>query len=710
MQKHIIFFISLFINLSSLSQVNIDSIWSIWSNKTQADTIRLRAMHELVHKGYLFSEPEIAFYFGKLQYDFAQSVNNKKWMADALNTQGISLKIRGDYAKAIVYYNKSLKISEDLKDKNGIAICLGNIAVVFNEQGNVKEALSYNKKTLKVFEELEYQGGIASTLNNIGIIYKKQFNYVESIFYLKKSLKIKEEIGDKKGIANSLINIGNIYNNQDKSAEAFTYYKNSLKIYKVIEDKSGIGNSLENIGNIYFKYKNFKKAFIYYESSLKIRKEIGEKKGVAISLFKIGEVFEIQGNNTKAISYFKEALVIFENISALYYVNDTREYLYSIYKEIGKYKQAMQMHEFFKESNDSLQNMSANNELRKMAYIHNYEIEKDSLDRIHSELQIKQVAKEKELNLKIKNDILVQNLLIVGILIVLSSLFFINKNLRKTKSQKLTIEEQHTELDTAHKDLNTAHKDLNIAHEDLTSSITYAKRIQAALMPTDLAVKDFFKESFILYLPKDIVAGDFYWLEKTKDTILFAVADCTGHGVPGAMVSVICKNGLNRSVREHNITQPSKILDKTRELVIQEFAKSNDDIQDGMDIALCSINEGKLSYAGANNPLVLIRNKEVIKIQADRQPIGTYIRPEDFTNHTLDIQKDDMIYIFTDGFVDQFGGEKGKKYRLKNLLTLLTNISTKELSDQHNILKQEFTSWKGKEEQIDDVCVMGVRV
>ena len=247
-------------------------------------------------------------------------------------------------------------------------------------------------------------------------------------------------------------------------------------------------------------------------------------------------------------------------------------------------------------------------------------------------------------------------------------------------------------------------------NQDITDSINYAKRIQAAILPANQQIIDSFKESFILYLPKDIVAGDFYWLEKTKDTTLFAVADCTGHGVPGAMVSVICNNGLNRSVREYNITQPSKILDKTREIVIQEFAKSKEDIQDGMDIALCSIKGNKLNFSGAHNPLIVIRNKEVIQIKADRQPIGSYIKPEDFTNHSIDIQKDDMIYIFTDGFADQFGGEKGKKYRLKNLLTLLINISTKPLKEQHTILKEEFSSWKGSQDQIDDVCIMGVRV
>ena len=258
--------------------------------------------------------------------------------------------------------------------------------------------------------------------------------------------------------------------------------------------------------------------------------------------------------------------------------------------------------------------------------------------------------------------------------------------------------------------LEQSKREVDKKNNEILDSINYAKRIQTAILPPKSMIVEQFPESFILYLPKDIVAGDFYWLEKKEDTILFAVADCTGHGVPGAMVSVICNNGLNRSVGEHNITQPSKILDKTREIVIQEFSNSSEDIQDGMDIALCSIKGNKLNYSGANNPLIIIRKKEVIQIKADRQPIGLYIKTEDFTNHTLDLQKDDMIYIFTDGFVDQFGGEKGKKYRLKNLLALLTDVSTKALTEQNAILKQEFESWKGTEDQLDDVCIMGVRV
>ena len=382
-------------------------------------------------------------------------------------------------------------------------------------------------------------------------------------------------------------------------------------------------------------------------------------------------------------------LQIAQELGSLNQVYLHSESLYKIYKEIGDITKALQMHELYMETKDSLAKMDAEQELYKFEIEKEYQLEKqeDSLifmEQIH--IKTEQINTQNE---KIEKERVIKYSLFIGIFIVISSLVLIFKNLKKTKNQKALIETQH---------------------KDLTSSISYAKRIQAALLPTNSAVSESFNESFILYLPKDIVAGDFYWLEKTKDTTLFAVADCTGHGVPGAMVSVICNNGLNRSVREYNITQPSKILDKTRDIVIQEFAKSNEDIQDGMDIALCSIKGDKLNYSGAHNPLIVIRNKEVIKVKADRQPIGAYEKSEDFTNHILDIQKGDMIYIFTDGFVDQFGGEKRKKYKLKNLLAFLTNISTKPLTEQNTILKQEFASWKGTEDQIDDVCVMGVRV
>jgi serine phosphatase RsbU (regulator of sigma subunit) len=249
-----------------------------------------------------------------------------------------------------------------------------------------------------------------------------------------------------------------------------------------------------------------------------------------------------------------------------------------------------------------------------------------------------------------------------------------------------------------------------MAHQEIKDSITYAKRIQNAILPPIKVVKEYLQESFILYQPKDVVAGDFYWLEHKNNKVLFAAADCTGHGVPGAMVSVICNNALNRSVREHGLTDPGQILDKSREIVVAEFEKSEEEVKDGMDIAICSLEGNKLKYAGAHNPLWIIRNGAIIETKANKQPIGQFDNPEPYTTHSFDLEPGDAIYIFSDGYVDQFGGEKGKKFKSRAFRELLLSIQDKAMEEQKTIIDETFNSWKGDLEQIDDVCIIGVKI
>jgi serine phosphatase RsbU (regulator of sigma subunit) len=247
-------------------------------------------------------------------------------------------------------------------------------------------------------------------------------------------------------------------------------------------------------------------------------------------------------------------------------------------------------------------------------------------------------------------------------------------------------------------------------NKEITDSINYAKRIQEAILPSSKYVQECLPDGFIFYKPKDIVAGDFYWMEKKDGSMLFAAADCTGHGVPGAMVSVLCNNALNRSVREFGLTDPGAVLDKTRTLVIREFEKSDEDMKDGMDIALCSIKGLDLSYAGANNPLWIVRNAKIFETKADKQPIGKHDKSKPYTTHYIRLEKGDCIYIFSDGYVDQFGGEKGKKFMAKNLKKLLLGIQDKSMIEQKTIIDDAFEVWRGKEAQVDDVCVIGLKV
>jgi serine phosphatase RsbU (regulator of sigma subunit)/streptogramin lyase len=259
-------------------------------------------------------------------------------------------------------------------------------------------------------------------------------------------------------------------------------------------------------------------------------------------------------------------------------------------------------------------------------------------------------------------------------------------------------------------------------NREILDSINYAKRLQEAILPPLKLVKQELEQSFIIYKPKDIVAGDFYWMhtieKNAQKKIIFAAADCTGHGVPGAMVSVVCSNALNRTVKEFGITTPGNILDKVRELVLETFEKSENEVKDGMDISICALTPGNnnheynLEWAGANNPLWLIPNNasEIIEFNGDKQPIGKNDNPKPFSTHNIKLKKGDTLYIFTDGYADQFGGDKGKKLKSSNFKKLLLSIQNEKFEKHREIINSAFDKWKGDLEQVDDVCIIGVRI
>ncbi|UKN00677.1 SpoIIE family protein phosphatase [Paracrocinitomix mangrovi] len=305
---------------------------------------------------------------------------------------------------------------------------------------------------------------------------------------------------------------------------------------------------------------------------------------------------------------------------------------------------------------------------------------------------------------------------IIAAIGILFSLFVIVRfRTRKLIKQKQALESVVKERT---KEISTQADELKLKNEEIKDSIVYAKRIQTAILPTqDLINSSINLEHFVLYRPKDIVSGDFYWLEETQDTVLMAVADCTGHGVPGAMVSVICNNALNRAVREFELSIPGEILNKTRELVIAEFEKSHEDVKDGMDIAMISLvkaNDGKvrIKYAGANNPLWILKKEsnEIEEIKANKQPIGQFHDMKEFDTHALEVSPGDLIYFFSDGYADQFGGDKGKKFKAKSLKMLLLQMRNQPMAEQSEILEKRIEEWRGNLEQVDDICVVGIRI
>ncbi len=273
--------------------------------------------------------------------------------------------------------------------------------------------------------------------------------------------------------------------------------------------------------------------------------------------------------------------------------------------------------------------------------------------------------------------------------------------------------ESQIELVSRQKEEITVQKEeIELKNQNITDSIRYAKRIQEAILPQDKLVKQRLEQSFILYKPKDIVSGDFYWMHSFDDKILFAAVDCTGHGVPGAFVSLVGHTALNRTVKEFGIFEPGRILDKLNDLVLETFRQQGtSDVKDGMDMALCLVDAGKkqLQFAGANNPLFLIRDNELQEIKATKKPIGSTERKQSYENHVIDLQKDDCIYVFSDGFADQFGGPKDRKFMSRNFKKLLLSAHDRPMGEQREILNETIENWRGEREQIDDILVIGYR-
>ncbi len=294
--------------------------------------------------------------------------------------------------------------------------------------------------------------------------------------------------------------------------------------------------------------------------------------------------------------------------------------------------------------------------------------------------------------------------------------YYFNSMVKNLRENVQRLNDQKEEIETQRDRIEAQKRTVEEAHYEVKESINYAKRIQSAIIPSKERLDSLLPTHFVYDQPKDIVSGDFYWLEETDDSIYFAVADCTGHGVPGAMVSVICNNALNKAVREFSITTPGEVLAKARELILETFDQSSCQMMDGMDISMVKISkkDSNIQWAGANNPLYIVRSnsqdsKEVEIIKANRQPVGYADEINSFTNHTIKVESGDMLYLFSDGFPDQFGGPAGKKLGYKSFRSILTDVAHREMKDQHQILENYLDIWMEYEDQIDDVCVVGIR-
>jgi len=635
--------------------------------------------------------------------------------------------------------NKPILVEEKNKLLGIKATALNNIGFVYNNKGNISKALEFFSTALKLRETINDKNGVAESLNNIGAIFRSQGKNDKALEYYQKCLVIAQEINDEYTIAQVLSNIGGVYNQIGDWNKALNFYNRSIIINEQTGNKKGIADLLNNIGTIYNNFDSTQKALEYYYGSLKIREEIDDKDGITISLFTIAQIEFDKNNNDQANKLALKSLELSKELGFPARVMNASGLLYKINLTQGNWKNALEMYELFIQMRDSISSEAIREDALKMQL--QYEFDKKEL-----ETKANQEKKEAIANAEKKRQLLFF-WLIVAIAFALTIIaVLIYQSLRVTKNQKRLIEIQKQKVETQ-KQL------IEAKQTEIIDSISYAKYLQDAILPPQRILKQYLNDSFILYKPKDIVAGDFYWLEtinssenglddvdsipakNESELIFFAAADCTGHGVPGAMVSVVCSNALNRAVKEFGLIQPNLILNKVRELVIETFEKSDSEIKDGMDISLICLNlkSYELDFSGANNPIYIVNQKNIDKINesntpntsqtkennnekmiseipADRMPVAAFEKMDSFTNHKYQLQKGDIIYLMSDGYKDQFGGAENKKFKSKQLKNLLINNSPFSMQYQKEQLENTLTNWMGNNEQVDDIMVVGIKV
>jgi len=620
-----------------------------------------------------------------------------------------------------------------------VALAKGyNILGINNDDlGNFTKALDLYYLGLTYAEEINDVGIVGGLFNNIGLIHEKQDDFNEALKLYRKSLEFEMKTGDSNGVATAYNNIGNVhlaYFEMDSNYyvdSALLYYSLSFTIASKIGDSRKIGSTLENIGVAFEKINRHDSALYYFQRAIVQLRSIDEWDGLSNALYNAGMIYIDQKDVLPALEYCREALRLTNMHQAIYRKTLACNCLHKGFKLQHKYDSAL----FYMEQLHDLQSIIVNDSntravaKKELAYRHQKQLLEDSVKNEYH----KQTAATNLENAELKHSqtILVLTIALVSLILVLALGILIYGRLKVAKKQKKIIEVQKVEVEKQRDVANHQRAEIEEQHREISDSISYAKRLQTAILPNLSDVHNYLYNSFVLFQPKDIVSGDFYWFGVVNDQVYVAVADCTGHGVPGAMVSVVCSNALNRSLNEFNLVEPADLLDKTRELVISTFKESHDQVRDGMDIALIRLNfkDMNVTFAGANNPIWIVREdslideeqmkaprtvshqgKSIIEIRGDRQSIGLQDKMSPFSQDTYPIHVGDEIILTSDGFPDQFGGEKGKKLKHKRLKQQVLEIESKALNIQHDELLSFFAEWKGDYEQIDDVCVIGIKV
>ncbi len=694
----------------------------------------------------------------QFQDRLAQLDDKEDRLEKALLFTEIADKLReaGFHAKALEYLQKSLMVEDETETGTKAAATIyDGMAEVYLDSGAVDEGIKVLEKAIELKTELGDKKGVSENLSKIGNAYENTYNYDNAIEYYERSAKTKTDIDDKEGLSEVMGNMGNIYYKQkilEKSIESYEqsaalqeeigdnqklqttynklgvsyyelgnfdeaekYYNQALTANESTGDKKEASSVLNNLGNLNYSQSKFKKSVDFYEKSISMKEELDDKAGLGLAYYNMANSYRQMGDSKKAIDYFeksreqaveqKQDELIGRNVTVL-------AELYSKEKQESKAAEYSKLAENYSNMGFDVDDQLSESDLTSLAGSDEDLIsilkEEVLLQKRRAEIEAEQRAKENKINsLKLQNQTeqikrqrILLSLVAVVAIVVLIAVILLNIQIKQKKKANKKLVEQNELISNQQK--------------LITDNIKSASVIQRAVMPPDSFVQKELPEHFILNMPKDIVSGDFYWMEKRGEDLFVAVADCTGHGVQGAIVTMLGISTLNEIVNKNIDQQPSTILQQLKEKVTSTLHAEGDDVQrrEGMDMSLIKINESrtKLEFSGAKNPLYIVRNNEVIVYKADRSPIGYHTKDVKFTTTTVDIEKGDSLYMFSDGYADQLGGKELKKFLAKRFQDVLIEANNLSMGERKEKLVERFDKWRGEYPQVDDIMVMGIKI
>ncbi len=692
-------------------RINIDSA-KVFANKALSLSNKLNykngiaaAYNTLGIHYHMLSQFENALLYYQKSKDIKVKSGDKKGVASSQNNMGIILYLQGNYDKALATFNASLKIQESIYDTAGMPNTLNYMASVNFYLSNYERSLDFYLKALKLYEQTNNKPGLCQAYNNLGTIYSALKNLDQAALNYNKSLKLAEETGDKYFVISSYNNLGTVFQQKKDFAKALEYFNRSLIFSRELKNAEGIAINLEKIGSVLQEQDKLDEALVKYKEALVLQEKAGQAFNVANILNSIGSVYDNLNKNTEALSYYSRALKTAQQLNSKSLIAEVSLNYAKLLRKTKDYKKSYFYWKQYSSIRDSILSDEKNKSMAEM---------QTRLDIDTKEKEISLLTKTKSVEeLKIgeqKENIEKQRVTIYasvfGIALMLTLMFFVFKSYREKKKTNTLLEEKNSNISQQKQILEEKNK-------LITDSIEYAKNIQDIILPDNKLFKELFPDSFVLFIPKDVVSGDFFWLLNSgnKNESILAAIDCVGHGVPGAFMALHCYNLLERIVKENKGISPAEILDKLNDAVIKSLHQNNDHTSSkhGMDLAMVKIKNSEIEFAGARNPLVIVSPKgDMQEIKADRMFVGGALG--NFTNTKVKPETGSMIYMFTDGYPDQKGGPENKKYFISVFKQLLVSIANKNTKEQHEILNKTFVDWKGSNEQMDDILVIGIRV